>query len=296
MALDHVPCEVCGSQSTTQLYLKFGAPIAQCNRCRLIFANPRLSKAEIMMRYSPEYFWQEYLPSLGVHDGQFSLDYFDARYAVMLRLIAEHIPPPGKMLEIGTGAGFFLKAAQRLGWDVDGIEVSASAVEFANSRLGLRVNHQEAEELSYPEKSFDVVVMFEVIEHLFWPSRVLDAIHQVLRPGGLLVISTPNYNALSHWALGLSWAVLSPAEHLYYFEEQSLQRMLEKSSFCNTKILRKYPGFGLFETMNPNYTHAPRSPRKAIYKAFVTTAGRFLFRYIQAKGLGDTLLCLSNVC
>lgn len=296
MPLEPVPCELCGSQSTSQLFLKFGAPIAQCNHCGLIFANPRLSKAEIMRRYSPEYFWQEYLPSLGVHDGQFSLDYFDSRHATMLRLIAEQIAPPGKMLEIGTGAGFFLKAAQRAGWDVDGIEVSATAAEFANSRLNLRVNHQEAEELSYPEKSFDVVVMFEVIEHLFWPSRVLDSIHQVLRPGGLLVISTPNYNALSHRALGLSWAVLSPAEHLYYFTEQTLQQMLVRSSFCHTQVMRKFPGFGVFETMNPNYTHAPGSPRKAIYNILVNTIGRSMFRYIQAKGLGDTLLCLSQAC
>jgi ribosomal protein S27E len=167
MGLEPVPCELCGNQTTTQLYFKFGAPIAKCDRCGLIFANPRLSKAEIMRRYSPDYFWQEYLPALGVHDGKFNLDYFDARYASMLSLIAGHIPPPGKMLEIGTGAGFFLKAAERAGWSVDGIEVSQAAVEFANSRLDLRVKLEEAEALTYPDNHFDVIIMFEVIEHLF---------------------------------------------------------------------------------------------------------------------------------
>jgi hypothetical protein len=112
----------------------------------------------------------------------------------------------------------------------------------------------------------------------------------------LLVISTPNYNALSRWALGSSWAVLSPAEHLYYFTELTLQRLLAQSGFCNVKVIRKFQGFGLFETMNPNYTHAPESPRKAAYHTFIITAGRYLFRYIQAWGWGDTLLCLSNSC
>lgn len=294
MGLEPVPCELCGHQSTTQLYFKFGAPIAKCDRCGLIYANPRLSKAEIMSRYSPDYFWQEYLPALGVHDGKFDLEYFDARHALMLGLIAGKISPPGKMLEIGAGAGFFLKAAERAGWSVDGIEVSEAAVEFANKQLGLRVKLEEAETLTYPDNDFDVVVMFEVIEHLFWPARVLHSVHRVLRPGGVLVISTPNYNALSRWALGPSWAVLSPGEHLYYFTELTLRRMLEQSSFCNVEIIRSFPGFGLFETMNPNYTHNPKSPRKAAYHTFIVTAGRYLFRRIQARGWGDTLLCLSN--
>lgn len=291
--LENVSCALCANQTTQIIYEKFGLFISSCRQCGLVYANPRLPRAEVWKRYNPDYFWQEYLPSLGVRQRQYNLESFDARYAGMLDLINSYIQPPGKLLEVGAGAGFFMKAAERAGWDVAGIEVSEAGVQFAQTELGLDVKQQAAEEISFDDCLFDVVVMFDVIEHLFAPPRALGSICRVLRPGGILVIITPNFNSISRSVIGVNWAVLSPAEHLYYFSESSLKKLLEKKKFKDVEFIRQYAGFGVSDTMNPSSTHAPHALKAQAYSALVTVLGPLIFRYIQARGQGDTLLCVA---
>jgi SAM-dependent methyltransferase len=263
--------------------------------CGLVFANPRLTPEEIWGRYSPDYFWKEYLPSLGVHDGQYDLSYFDKRHGAMLALVERHAPRRGRLLEVGAGAGFFLKSAERAGWEVAGVELSGEAVTFASARLGLDVRREQAEQMTFPPSWFDVVVMFDVVEHLLDPLVSLQRVRSVLRPRGTLIILTPNFNALTRFALGADWAALSPAEHLWNFSARSLDRMLRRAGFPSVTLERKYKGFGVFETMNPRYTHAPSALRNKAYTAFVCTIGRVVFRQVQRLGLADTLTAIASV-
>jgi SAM-dependent methyltransferase len=288
-------CPVCDETRSRPAYFKFGLPLVQCEGCTLIYANPRLTPEEIWKRYSPDYFWNEYLPSLGVKDGQFDLDYFDGRNGAMLRFIARHRPAKGRLIEVGAGGGFFLKAAERAGWSVAGIEVSTEGVEFATTRLGLDVRRESAEEMNFPDASFDVAVMFDVIEHLLDPVAALKRVTQVLRPGGLLVVSTPNQNALTRYALGSEWAMLTPAEHLYNFSASTLERLLRRAGFTDVAFERHYDGLGVYETMNPRYSHEPTSLRNRIYSAFVSGAGRLVYRQVQAMGGADALLVTASL-
>src|SRR5215208_5352451 len=99
----------------------------------------------------------------------------------MLQLIQREAPPPARMLEVGAGGGLFLKAAERAGWDVGGVELSTAAVDFARTRLGLDVRNEAAEQLSFAPASFDVAVMFDTIEHLLDPAAVVRAIRTALK-------------------------------------------------------------------------------------------------------------------
>jgi SAM-dependent methyltransferase len=283
-------CPVCDDARARPRYQKFGLPLVRCTGCGLVYANPRLTPEEIWQRYSPDYFWREYLPALGVQNGQFDLDYFDARHAAMLRFIARHHPVRGRLIEVGAGAGFFLKAAERAGWSAAGIEISSEGVEFSTTRLGLDVRRESAEDLSVPAASCDVVVMFDVIEHLLDPVAALERVRRALRPGGLLVVSTPNLHAVTRLALGAEWAVLSPAEHLYNFSAATLGRLLRRAGFEHVAFERHYDGLGVDETMNPRYTHAPESVRNRVYRAWLTRVGRFVYRTVQALGGADSLL------
>jgi len=287
-------CPACEGNDSRHRYTKFGLRLVQCRACGLVFANPRLSPEEIHQRYSPDYFWKEYLPSLGVHDGQYDLPYFDKRHGAMLALIKRHAPRRGRLLEVGAGGGFFLKSAERAGWEVVGVELSGEAVEFATNRLDLDVRLEQAEQMTFPPPLFDVVVMFDVVEHLLDPLVSLQRVRGALRPGGVLVISTPNFNALTRFALGADWAALSPAEHLWNFSAHSLDRMLRRAGFPSVTLERKYRGFGVFETMNPRYTHAPSALRNKAYNAFVCTIGRVVSRQVQRAGFADTLIAIAN--
>jgi SAM-dependent methyltransferase len=292
--VSYLACQICGSTEAVPIVRKFEHTIARCQRCGLIYANPRMPAESILARYSQDYFSNEYLPAQGVQDGQYDLDYFDRRYRPWLALVERQVGGIGAMLEIGAGAGFYLKAAQRAGWRVTGIELSEAAVAFAHDQLGLDVLRMPAEQLDLPDQAFDVVVMLEVIEHLFEPRRVLENARGLLRPAGTLVISTPNFNAFSRLALGSSWAVLSPGEHLYYFTENSLRVILEATGYDSVRFYRQFDGWGVFETLNPHYTHAPHSLRAKLYLRFVRSLGSRLYRWIGSRGWGDTLLCVAR--
>jgi SAM-dependent methyltransferase len=290
-----VPCAICGAPEPRPVRQKFGLPIGRCRECGLVFAAPRLPRSDVLARYSAEYFWREYLPSLGVTDpADVDLAMLDARYAALLGRVAELCAPPGRLLEIGCGAGLLLKAAERAGWSVSGFDASETAAAFGRERLRLDVACVLAEDADLGRRRYDVVVMCEVLEHLFEPGRVLSAVRLALRDGGLLVLSTPNTRALSGWALGASWAVWSPAEHLYYFDERTLTRLLEATGFGRVVFDRGPALRRTFAAMNPDYTHDGSTLRARVYKAAVRRTGRAAGRLVVAAGLGDTLLCFSR--
>ena len=113
--LETVSCALCGGTRTRRYCRKFGYPIVKCRRCGLVYCNPRLSAEATEQRYNADYFRNEYLPSVrppaGVDEGQF----LDDRFRPMMRLLERSGAVKGRVLEIGTGAGFFLKAAARAG-------------------------------------------------------------------------------------------------------------------------------------------------------------------------------------
>lgn len=288
-----VPCAICGGTETRPLIDKMGYQIARCTRCGLVYANPRAPHERILARYSRDYFWKEYLPSLGVTDGTFDLTRFDVRHKALLDMMAAEAHGR-RLLEVGCGAGFFLKAAQRAGWQVEGIELSDEASRFAIERLELPIRRERAETAPIPPASFDVAAMFDVIEHLFDPAGVLAAMARALTPGGTLVISTPNFDSASRFALGADWAVLSPLEHVYYFTEDSLRRLLAAAGFPTVRFVRQHVMWGPQETINFRYTHEPNGWRARATEVAVRTGGMRLARWLQRAGRQDALLCFAQ--
>jgi SAM-dependent methyltransferase len=291
--LEIVPCALCGGTRTRPYCVKFGYPIVKCAGCGLVYCSPRMTSEETDKRYSPEYFWKEYLPSVKPPPGMDEGAFLDLRFSAPLALLANG-RPPARLLEIGTGAGFFLKAATRAGFDAHGLELSPEACDYARNTLGLRVIQASAEEMPFDPAYFDAAAMFEVIEHLRDPLRVVRAAHRALKPGGRFVVSTPNLGALSRHVLGDEWAVLSPGEHLYYFTETTLRAMLMKASFRSVRFVRQYGPWLHHETMNARYTHAPGGPRARAYYRFVDTAGQAIYRGVQRLGLADGLLAVAE--
>jgi 2-polyprenyl-3-methyl-5-hydroxy-6-metoxy-1,4-benzoquinol methylase len=288
-----VACALCGETHTKTLYVKLGYAIGRCIRCGLVYANPRAPRDLILSRYSREYFWDEYLPSQGVVDGQFDLNYFDVRNRAILDMIGARTTGR-RLLEVGIGAGFFLKSAERAGWQVQGIELSEEATRFATDRLGLSIRCEYAESALVEPGSFDAAIISDVVEHLFDPGAVLSAMSRALAPGGTLVLTTPNFDAASRHLLGADWAVLSPTEHLYYFTEESLTRLLRASGFTNVQFERGYVMWGEEETINFRHTHAPDGIRAKITERVVRVGGRPLARLLQHHGWQDRLLCFAQ--
>ena len=293
MVLERVPCALCGGTLARRYCTKFGYRIVKCLRCGLVYCNPRLTAAATDQRYNAEYFRNEYLPSVRPPEGSDERQFLIDRFTPAIRLLERSGTVQGRLLEIGTGAGFFLKAAANAGWDAHGLELSSEAAAYARETLGLDVRQIPAEEMPFDPGSFDAAAMFEVIEHLRDPVAVLRAARRAVRPGGVLVLSTPNLNALSRWGLGKQWAVLSPAEHLYYFTERTLGAMLVKSGFSRVEFIREFETWLLYETMNVRYTHAPTSRRARWFAGMVAKHGPGTYLEVQRRGYADSLLAVA---
>jgi SAM-dependent methyltransferase len=135
----------------------------------------------------------------------------------------------GRILEVGCGAGHFLAGAAEAGFESWGTEISASGLARLEGR-GFQVLAGALPSLALPTMSFDAVVMFEVLEHLDDPVAYLIEARRVLREGGLILLTTPNFNSLSRRVLGDRWRVVDP-EHLTLFTTGGLQQALKRAGF-----------------------------------------------------------------
>lgn len=224
-ALVHVNCNLCGKSGDDipALFEKEGFSVVSCPDCDLCFVNPRLEQSELWNRYGEEYFREQYLPAYASVDIQ-------ARYRSVINRLRPY-RKTGHLLDVGCGVGFFLSEAKRDGWSAQGTEIAEYAARYGRENLGLDILVGDLTELKFPREHFDVVTMWETIEHLQDPLAYLIEINRILRIGGLVALSTVNLDSLSYLMLRDRWWVIGPSDHIFYFTPHTLTRMLQKSGF-----------------------------------------------------------------
>jgi len=203
--------------------------LVQCPQCGLIRQNPRLGW-ESLQKYYPE----DYNPYKQVIEAERSiLRRLDRRYGMWKRLRSiERFQPGGRLLDVGCGTGVFLGEAQRSGrWELSGVEPSLLAAEYTEKTLGIPILARKFDEIDLPQESFDVVTMWNVLEHLASPIQELQHAWQILRPGGLLVLAIPNVDGLGAKLFGAYWMGWDLPRHLYLFPQKKLHHILEKNGF-----------------------------------------------------------------
>jgi len=141
----------------------------------------------------------------------------------------------GRLLDVGAGSGWLVEHLSSLGWDAEGLDFDARAVERARTR-GLKVHHGGLPEQRFPEASFDAVTMSHSIEHVHDPVGWLAEARRVLRPGGRLAIATPNTRSLLHRRFREHWFPLDPPRHLHLFNRAALESALRKAAFERVRL------------------------------------------------------------
>lgn len=139
---------------------------------------------------------------------------------------------PGRLLEVGSGSGRFLNRMRKAGWTVEGVDFDPVAAARIKERFGIPVAVGSLPELGYPAGKYDVVAMSQVIEHVADPLALLRECSRVLRPGGRLVLSTPNALGVAHRLYGSSWRGLEPPRHQHIFSPAALERCARESGFA----------------------------------------------------------------
>ena len=141
---------------------------------------------------------------------------------------------PRILFELGCATGFFMDIARVRGWTVAGMDISDYAVEKARGR-GLNAVVGTLESI-VPEPIYGAVVMQDVIEHVKDPVDILDRAEKMLKPGGILVLTTPDAGSLWARAWGKRWHAFVPPQHLFYFSAKNLSRLVEDSGLHVTHI------------------------------------------------------------
>jgi SAM-dependent methyltransferase len=137
----------------------------------------------------------------------------------------------GKLLDVGCNIGLFLKVAREEGFDVTGVELNRDCAAYGRENFGLEIHSEYLDAIGFPSGSFEVVTLFDVLEHIPDLHNFLKEVRRIIRPGGLLVVQSPNLGSLMAELTGSQWSWLTPPDHLYHFTPETLQLLLHESGF-----------------------------------------------------------------
>lgn len=222
--LEPASCPMCGPDPAQTLRYDF-APyrVVSCSRCGLVFLSPRLTEPAILKLYSDEEYYVSEVSGQGYDEYLEVQHNWIKTFTRRLNQITNY-QLPGKVLDIGCGPGFFLEAAQAKGYNVFGLDPSDYIVKVAREKFGNRIQKGLIESADYPAEHFDLVVAFDTFEHVYHPLEWLEATRRVLKPGGLLAITTPDPNSLLAKASGKKWVSFKLPEHVFYWSPDTIRR------------------------------------------------------------------------
>ena len=240
-------CQVCGSDRRT---LKFAEPpfeVVTCSDCGLVYVTPRLTGQALLDIYDEGY-WKSQNPKVrGYADYASESALYLKTFEKRLGLVRRWVSPKSRVLDVDCAAGYFLRVMHDCGHDVHGVELSQAIAKEAIASLGADRIHigtldDAATAMNYEPRSFDLVTLWDVIEHVPDPQSVLRRIHGLIKPGGRLLLETQN--VASRWArlLGRRWHHYKHHEHLYHFTPDTIRRLLQDCGFRTLEVGAGYAG------------------------------------------------------
>lgn len=219
----HRACPTCGAGSFRKLFVKDAYTYVACVPCGMVYISP--IPAQHVLEHSYEQLSEDYF----LDERRRAIDDYPQRHARELALLARSAAH-GRLLDVGCATGSFLRAVQTVGFtDVSGIDIAGPSIEAAR-RLGLRAVAGDFEKGVFEPASLDIVTMWNTLEHLPAPQAFVNEAFRVLRPGGTILVSVPNYGSLSVLLLGKRYRYIGLA-HLNYFSVRTLTALLSRTGF-----------------------------------------------------------------
>lgn len=249
-----VSCPVCGADHYQRTGIApdrlLGIPgefqMVRCLECGVVYLNPQPTTDEIL-RYYPA----DYDAYAGARVDELSgLRRWSVAYGLhkRRRAVTRYVSS-GRLLEVGCATGAFLDTMRAAGdWDVYGVDISEYAVNYAQDRLGLKVFLGQLAEAQFPAGYFDVVVMWDVLEHLPDPRAALSEVRRVLKDDGWFIFRVPNLDSWDARLFGAYWAGFDVPRHFTTFSVETVRHLLKLEGFRWHKaacISGTYPTFVL---------------------------------------------------
>jgi 2-polyprenyl-3-methyl-5-hydroxy-6-metoxy-1,4-benzoquinol methylase len=217
---------------------RLDGPLVKCSRCGLAYVGARQDDLTFStLDEAKSRSLSERVKALGLVDEQVEAGEAPARRKLFAERLAwiKRFVISGRLLEIGCARGEFLELAADAGFEAQGIEPDPATSAVARDRRRLRVCTGTLSDAAIESESFDLVVLFHVLEHLDSPRRTIAEIHRVLKPGGFVIIETPNIQTRWFRIFGKRWRQLIP-DHYFFFSPPTLTRLLEACGFAVCEI------------------------------------------------------------
>lgn len=251
--LEYVNCGLCGNNNTELIYTERGFNIVECSNCGLVYVNPRFKEEEYKEKTNLSY-KELVAQSLGMPANTLDKNDIDRQLYIKTRLeesrynlkeIEKLLKNKGALLDIGCGEGFFLKVAKDSGWQTTGVEMSVN--HQPPEEYGLNIITQDFLDASLTKESFNIITLYDVLEHLPKPSEVIKKSKELLKKEGILIIRVPNEKFLrlkmkviknifgkDFYLKNKNLSIqgfYSPETHLFNFNQKTLKAMLQKEGF-----------------------------------------------------------------
>lgn len=243
LSLELPVCNYCGKSDALILYGArdhlYGMDprefrVVRCS-CDLVYLSPRPVRADLARAYPAEYFWNAFdvVPAAGVLDAAWNAwatQLVRRRVGYLRRALGS---AAGPVLDVGCGRGLFLRElARATGREVHGVDLQEDNVRYlAEAHPEVHVHHADFLDWEGPEGGFAGVTMWHLLEHLSDPREALRKAGRLLAPGGMLVLGTQNFEALSRRLMKERWTLNDVPRHLYHFTERTVRRHLEAEGF-----------------------------------------------------------------
>ena len=250
--LDGTQCDLCGSIDWRSKYILDGINVVECKSCSLITLSYIPTLEELRAMYAEQYFQErksyffdnpvidqtKQLSNECIHD-----------FCHGLKLL-KRFKSKGRLLDVGCGIGIFMALAKKEGWEISGMDISSYSIKMARDILGIEAILGDLTESVFEERSFDIVTLWDTLEHFSNPSEQLQEIWRILKNDGILLINTPNESSLLK-LMAATFFKLSfgrfdyPARklyhryHLFYYTPHTIQALMKKNGFEIVYLERK---------------------------------------------------------
>lgn len=235
--------------------------LVQCKRCGFVFCK-RIPTATELVKHYEQYSRANIISPITLK-----------RYEQLLEKF-EPYRKTNNIIDVGCGDGFFLQVAKQKGWNVYGTEFTEKAVEVCSAK-GISMQQGPLDIANYNGIQFDVVTSFEVIEHINNPNEEIAKFNNLLRTGGIVYATTPNFNSISRSLLKGTWSVIEYPEHLSYYTATTIKKLFAKHGFKTLSITvsglsidRIRQGIGKKDT-RPTFTGSDEKIRQQADSSFL---------------------------
>ncbi len=241
LPLEDVHCCMCG---TVEYDVVSSAPpftVARCCGCEFVYVTPRVPESHLHLVYAWDYYESDHAGDYG-YDGYLEDGALHVRTFAKKADFVERHKKSGRVLEIGSAGGFFLNEMKRRGFEVEGVEISEKAAQFSRDHLGLTNIHCGRLEDVTLEGPFDVIAMWDVIEHVSDPVAILRHLRSLIARDGILVVQTQNIDSFVAKLLGQRWHHFKHVEHIYHFSPKTFASTLGKCDFQIAELTARGAG------------------------------------------------------